>query len=107
MQIAGGRVLIRKGEAWLVNSHIPPYQPKNTPEGYEEDRSRRLLLTREEVKRLTGSLQEKGQALIPLSAYLKRGFVKLELGLGRARKKADKRETLKKRAHEREMRDGE
>jgi SsrA-binding protein len=104
MQIAGARVLVRRGEAWLVNSHIPPYQPKNTPADYEEDRSRRLLLTKGEIRRLTGALQEKGRTLVPLRAYVKRGFIKLELGLGRARKKSDKRELLKKRAHEREMR---
>ncbi len=104
-QIAGARVVIRGGEAWIVNSHIPPYQPKNTPADYEEDRSRRLLLTKDEVKSLMGGLQEKGRALIPLRAYLKRGFIKLELGLGRAKKKSDKRETLKRRTHEREIRD--
>lgn len=103
-QIAGARVLIRGGEAFLVNSHIPPYQPKNTPVDYEEDRSRRLLLTKDEIKSLTGALHEKGRVLIPLRAYLKHGFVKLELGLGRAKKKSDKRETIKKRSHEREMR---
>jgi len=103
-QIAGSRVLIRGGEAWLVNSHIPPYQPKNMPAGYEEDRSRRLLLTKDEIKMLSGSLQEKGRMLIPLRAYLKHGFIKLELGLGRTKKKSDKREALKKRSHEREMR---
>ncbi len=103
-QIAGARVLIRGGEAWLVNSHIPPYQPKNTPAGYEEDRSRRLLLTKEEIKRLTGALQEKGRTLVPLRAYLQRGFIKLALGLGRSKKKSDQREALKKRSHEREMR---
>lgn len=104
LQIAGARVLIRGGEAWLVNSHIPPYQPKNMPGDYEEDRARRLLLTKEEIKELTGALQEKGQILIPLRAYLKNGFIKIELGLGRSRKKSDKREALKKRSHEREMR---
>jgi SsrA-binding protein len=104
LQIAGARVLIRGGEAWLVNSHIPPYQPKNMPLGYEEDRARRLLLTKEEIKALTGALNEKGQVLIPLRAYLKHRFVKIELGLGRSRKKSDKREVLKRRAHEREMR---
>jgi SsrA-binding protein len=103
-QIAGSRVLIRGGEAYLVNSHIPPYQPKNTPEGYEEDRTRRLLLTKDEIKELTGNLQEKGNALIPLRAYLKSNFIKLELGLGRGRKKSDKREFIKKRSHQREMR---
>lgn len=103
-QIAGARVLIRGGEAWLVNSHIPPYQPKNMPSGYEEDRSRRLLLMKDEIKSLTGALQEKGRTLLPLRAYLKRGFIKLELGIARPRKKSDKREALKKRSHEREMR---
>jgi SsrA-binding protein len=106
-QIAGSRVLIRGGEAWLVNSHVPPYQPKNTPEGYEEDRARRLLLTKEEIKEITGALHEKGQLLIPLRAYLKHGFVKLELGLARPRKKSDKREAIKKRTHRREMRAAE
>jgi len=102
-QIAGSRVLIRGGEAWLVNSHIPAYQPKNTPTDYEEDRARRLLLTRDELKSVTGALQDKGQVLIPLQAHLKHGFIKLELGLGRSRKKSDKREVIKKRSHQREM----
>jgi len=103
-QIAGSQVLIRGGEAWLVNSHIPPYQPKNTPEGYIEDRARKLLLTKNEIKNVTGALQDKSQRLIPLRAYLKKGFIKLELGLGNIRRKSDKREALKKRAHIREMR---
>lgn len=106
-QIAGSRVLIRGGEAWLVNSHVPPYQPKNMPAGYEEDRSRRLLLTSDEIKALTGALQEKSNVLVPLQAYLKHNFIKLELGLGRSKKKSDKREVLKKRSHDREMRSAE
>ena len=104
-QIAGARVLIRGGEAYLVNSHIPPYQPKNVSSDYEEDRTRRLLLMSAEIKELTGALQDKGQMLIPLRAYIKNRFIKIELGLGRTRKKPDKREVIKKRAHNREMRD--
>ena len=104
-QITGARVLIRGDEAWLVNSHIPPYQPKNMPAGYEEDRTRRILLTKDEIKRIEGELHEKGQMLIPLEVYLKNRFIKLKLGLGRARKKSDKREVIKKRAHNREMMD--
>jgi SsrA-binding protein len=104
-QIAGARVVIRGGEAFLVNSHIPPYQPKNTSADYEEDRSRKLLLTKDEIKELTGALREKGQTLIPLRAYLKNGFIKLELGLGRSRPKSDKREVLKKRSFERDLRE--
>lgn len=106
-QIAGARAIVRGGEVWLVNSHIPAYQPKNTPAGYEEDRSRRLLLRKDEIKRATGALQEKGRSLIPLRAYLKNGFIKLELGLGRSRKKSDKRELIKKRTHQREMQEAE
>src|SRR5271170_6188507 len=95
-QIAGARVLIRGGEAWLVNSHVPAYQPKNAPADYEEDRARRLLLRAAELDELAGALREKDQMLIPLRAYLKNNFVKLELGLGHARKKSDKREVIKK-----------
>jgi SsrA-binding protein len=102
-QIAGSQVLIRKEEAWLVNAHIPAYQPKNMPMSYAEDRARKLLLTKGEIKSAMGMLQDKSQRLIPLRAYLKKGFIKLELGLGRIRKKSDKREALKKRAHLREM----
>jgi SsrA-binding protein len=103
-QIAGSQVLIRHGEAWLVNSHIPPYQPKNMPVDYAEDRARKLLLAKNEIKNVAGILRNKSQHLIPLRAYLKNGFIKLELGIGHVRKKSDKREVLKKRAHTREMR---
>jgi SsrA-binding protein len=106
-QIAGAHALIRGGEAWLVNSHIPPYQAGNTPPDYEEDRARRLLLSRDEIKELQGALVDKAQHLIPLRAYIKHGLIKLGLGLGRTRKKSDKREAIKKRAHQREMRGGE
>ena len=54
LQVAGAHVLIRGGEAWLVNSHIPPYQSGNTPTDYEEDRARRLLLSKIEIKELQG-----------------------------------------------------
>ncbi len=104
LQIAGAHVIIRGGEAWLVNSHIPPYQSGNTPPDYEEDRARRLLLSKDEIKELQGVLVDKAQHLVPLRAYIKHGLIKLELGLGRTRKKSDKREAIKKRAHQREMR---
>ena len=102
--IAGSYALIRHGEAWLMNAKIPPYQQGNVPESYDPARSRRLLLHKEELRALTGKLAVKGQVLIPLSAYLKKGLVKLELGLGRARKAHDKRMVIKKRDAERDMR---
>ncbi len=104
MQLAGSHALIRGSELWLLNSHIPPYQPKNAPADYDPARSRRLLLRGEEIKRLTGSLKEKKLSLIPLRVYVKKNLVKVELGLGRLRKKSDKREMIKKRSAEREMR---
>ncbi len=104
LQIAGAHVIIRGGEAWLVNSHIPPYQTGNTPADYEEDRARRLLLSKDEIKELQGTLVDRSRHAIPLRAYLGHGFIKIEIGLGRSRKKSDKREVIKKRAHQREMR---
>jgi SsrA-binding protein len=106
-QLVGSRVLIRGGEAWLVNAHIPAYQAKNMPSDYEDDRARRLLLSKKELEELTEAMREKTHLLIPLEAHIKSGFIKLELGLGRARKNSDKREVIKKRAHNREMRRGE
>lgn len=106
LNLSGSRVIIRGGEAWLVGAEIPPYQPKNAPQGYDPSRSRRLLLHRDEAKTLAGKLRE-GFSLIPLRAYVKHGLVKIELGLGKGRRKGDKRELLKKRAHEYEMREAD
>jgi len=103
-ELSGSYALIRKNEAWLLNSRIPAYQPNNAPESYDPGRTRRLLLNRDEIKNLHGRLGEKGLSLIPLRVYIKKNLVKVELGLGRARKKEDKREYLKKKTARREMR---
>jgi SsrA-binding protein len=102
--LSGSHVLIRNGEAWLMNASIPPYQPKNADENYDPSRTRRLLLKQAEIRALTGRVAEKGIALIPLRMYESHGLVKVELGLGRSRKAHDKRELLKKRDTDREMR---
>jgi len=91
-------------ELFLINSEIPPYQPKNTPADYNPSRSRRLLLKKSELKSLLGKKQERGLTIVPLRAYVKRGLIKIELGLGKSRKKHDKREMIKKRDTEREIR---
>jgi SsrA-binding protein len=101
--LAGSYGVVRGNEAWLLNAQIPAYQPKNAPKGYNPARTRRLLLKREEIKELIGKLREKSLTLVPVKAYIKNGFVKLELGLCRSRKAADKRELLKKRTVEREL----
>ena len=104
MGLAGSYAVIRNGQVWLLNASIPPYQPKNTPASYDPARTRRLLLRADEIATLSGRLKEKSVSLIPVRAYLKHGLIKLELALARSRKKADRREYLKKREHGREMR---
>ena len=102
MQIAGAYAIIRGGEAYLITSQIPPYQTGNTPPDYDPGRTRRLLLRKDEIKRLEGLLKQKSMSLVALRAYVKNNFIKIELGAGRAKKKGDKREALKKRAVEME-----
>jgi SsrA-binding protein len=104
MQLAGSYAIIRDGEVWLINSQIPPYQPKNAPPDYDPGRSRRLLLHGDEINFLQGKLKEK-LTLVPLRAVSEKNLIKIELGLGKPLKKSDKRELLKKRAAEREMRE--
>lgn len=106
-QIAGSRAIIRGREIWLINSHIPPYQPKNAPLNYEEDRVRKLLLKKEEIKKFLGKLHDKGHELIPTKVYLKKRFIKVEIGYGKLKRKSDKREAIKKQSQEREVRRGE
>ncbi|MDO8504506.1 MAG: SsrA-binding protein SmpB [Candidatus Liptonbacteria bacterium] len=103
MQLPGSYAIIRGGEAYLVNATIPAFQPKNAPADYDPTRARKLLLHKKEIARLAGLLEDK-KYLVPLNARLNHGLIKLELGLGRHRKKSDKREVIKKRAHQREMR---
>lgn len=106
MNLSGSYGVIQEGELWLLNADIPAYQPKNIQGEYNAHRSRRLLVHRKELNALIGRLNEKGLTLVPLKAYLKKGLIKIELGLARSKKKGDKREGLKKRAHDREMRMG-
>lgn len=104
INLTGGYVVIRGNEAWLINVDIPPYQPANTPPDYDPTRSRRLLLHADEIRELIGKTHEKGLTLMPLKVYSKNRRVKLLIGLGRGKKRADKREAIKKRGIEREMR---
>lgn len=104
MSIAGSHIIIRGGEAWMLNSQISPYQQNNTPQSYDPSRTRRLLLQKKEIAELADNIKEKKLSLVPLSVRLKKGLVKIELGLGKPRKKWDKRDLLKKRSAQREMR---
>lgn len=103
VNLRDGYVLIRQGEAWLLNAHISPYSSSGNYFNHEAKRDRKLLLHSKEIRRLVGQLEQKGLTLIPLKMYLKGSLVKLTLGLGRGKKLHDKRETLKRRQDTREM----
>ncbi len=102
LSFEGSYISFRENEAYWINATIPPYQPRNTPAGYNPGRPRKLLLTKKELKYLYGKSQEKGLTIVPLRVYNKRGQLKIEIGLVKPKKKWDKREVLKKRAHERD-----
>ncbi|MBI2122049.1 MAG: SsrA-binding protein SmpB [Candidatus Sungbacteria bacterium] len=103
MHLTGSFAIIRNNEAQLLNATISPFQPKNTPTDYNPIRTRRLLLKKSEIKELIGKSSAQGLTIVPLRVYTKRGLVKILLGLGRHKKKADKRETIKKREAERDI----
>lgn len=101
--LVGSFVSVRGGEAFLINAEVPPYQPKNTPEGYDPRRARKLLLSKDEIEHLLEVESTKGLTIVPLSVYNKGKFVKLDLAIARGKKKFDKREAIKKRDTEREL----
>ena len=110
INLAGAFVVIRpvrsrtsNNEAWLLNATIPPYQAKNTPTDYNPVRSRRLLLHKSQIKELIGAASQRGLTIVPLKVYTKRGRVKILIGLARHKKKADKREVIKRREASREI----
>lgn len=104
VSLTGSFVVLRNEEVYLIGAKIPPYQPKNAPADYTPERSRKLLLRKEEIKHLIGKVKQKGLTLVPLRVYTKGGKIKLEFGIAKGRKKTDKRELIKKRETEREMR---
>jgi SsrA-binding protein len=90
-------------ELWLIGCHIPPYKQGGQFLESEPHRSRKLLIHKRMLKRLIGKTQEKGLTLIPLKLYFKGHLVKLEVGLGKAKKLYDKRQVSKERDLNREM----
>ncbi|MBI1838846.1 MAG: SsrA-binding protein SmpB [Candidatus Colwellbacteria bacterium] len=105
MNLGGSYVVAKDGEAYLLNADIPPYQPLNTPDGYDSKRSRRLLLKKGEVKNLLSKSESSGLTLVPLRVYVNHSLIKVEIGLAKSRKAKDKRDLLKKRAALREVRE--
>jgi SsrA-binding protein len=101
--LAGTYVVIKDEEAFLVGAEIPPWQPKNIGGSYNPQRDRKLLLKKSEIKYLIGKSKKRGLTLVPLKLYTKDGKIKLEFGLGKIRKKVEKKELIKKREIEREI----
>jgi len=104
VNLAGSYVIIKENEeVYWIGVRISPYQPKNLPPGYNPERPRKLLLKKSEIKYLIGKSKQKGLTLIPLRVYTKDGKIKVEFGIGKGKKKFDKRELIKKRETEREI----
>ena len=107
--LRGGRASLNEAfarahgnEVWLENMHIPPYE-QGQKRGYDPLRARKLLLHRKEIARLVGKQKEQGLALIPMRVYFAHGLAKVELGLGKGKREYEKRQSIAKREHEREM----
>jgi SsrA-binding protein len=93
---------VENGEIFLYNMHVSPYEQGNRF-NHDPMRIRKLLMHRIEISRLSGKIKEKGYSLIPLKIYLKKGRIKLELGLARGKKLYDKRRDIAERDSKREM----
>jgi len=104
MSLLGSYVTINQGAAWLINGHIPLYPKAGPKPDYDPDRTRKLLLHKRELDRLAGKMEQKGLTLVPISVYTKGSQIKLEFGLGRGKKQYEKKESIKKREVDREIR---
>ena len=94
---------VKDGEVWLLNCHINPYSHGNIF-NHEPTRTRKLLLHKQEIRRLIGKVRERGYTLIPTRMYLRNGRIKVEVALGKGKKDYDKRETERRREAEKEAR---
>ncbi len=95
-------VLIKDGEAWLFGAHISPLASASTHIQPDPTRTRKLLLNKQELNKLIGSVERRGYTLVPLKLYWKKNLVKLEIGLGKGKKLYDKRAVAKERDWQRE-----
>ena len=103
VNLAGSYAVLKNSEIFWVGAKIPPYQPKNAPSDYNPERSRKLLLKKAEIKHLIGKIKQKGLTLVPTKVYTKKGRIKIEVAIVKGKKNADKRELIKKREIERDL----
>lgn len=102
-KLDGSRVIIRGGEAFIVGMQIPPYQAGNTPAGYDPERTRKLLLSKQEIAELAAAEERKGLTVVPLEVYNNKRYLKVCVAIVRGKGKSDKREDLKLKDAKREM----
>lgn len=102
-KLDGAHVIIRGDEAFVVGLDIPPYQPNNIPADYDPGRTKKLLLTKKEIKEITGKLARQKLTIVPISVYNKGRVLKISIALVKGKKEYDKRETIKRREADREM----
>ena len=102
--LEGSYVIVRGGEAFLSGVTIPPFQTSNALKGYDPERHRKLLLNKSEIKELADIESGKGLTIVPISMYNNKGKIKVEIAVARGKKRFDKRQTIKKRDSDREIR---
>ncbi|HSJ38724.1 MAG TPA: SsrA-binding protein SmpB [Planococcus sp. (in: firmicutes)] len=102
VQLKDSFVRIRNGEAWISNMHISPYEQGNIF-NHDPTRSRKLLLHKKQIRELEAYTKEQGVTIVPLKMYLKDGFAKVLIGVGKGKKTYDKREDLKRKDAKREI----
>ncbi len=102
--LEGSYVTVRGNEAFLVGAFVPAFQEKNAYKDFDPRRNRKLLLTSKEIREIETIEKTKGLTIVPISVYNKGRVLKVDLGVGKGKKKHDKRETLKKQTVARENR---
>lgn len=102
VNLRDSHAVIQRGEVFLVNMHVAPWE-KGNRYNHEPDRTRKLLLHRREIDDLYGKVRVRGYTLVPLRVYIRRGRAKVELALARGRKSYDKREAIAEREARRKM----
>jgi SsrA-binding protein len=103
VQLADAYARVLDGAVWLDGVHIPPYQFAHGIGAHDPDRSRKLLLHTKEIERIAAHVARERLSMVPLALYFKDGRVKVELGIGRGRRRADKRDAMAERDSKREI----
>lgn len=104
INLKGAYVTVHNGEVMLTGAHIGLYKPAGPQKEYDPYRSRKLLLQKKEIARIIGKLKEKGLTAVPLSVYTCRSRIKVDVGIARGKRQFEKRELIKKRDVDREIR---